>query len=321
MADEWSWIPNAAKQWGIPIPAADDGYNNEPMPQQQQYTPVYNVEYWKRLKYRPKWNDPVVPMYSPAQLKNQKRVTVSQVQMSKRAYPFAPSAASSNKRQSLTTAQQVYLLGAPARRAAALARQAQLRSASSRSRSSQYESNYVDTPLATYANDTTGSVTLLNTVAQGASINQRIGKKFVMTSLQVRGRCYNGSTASINNIVNLIVYDKRPGSSLPAVNDILDSANTHSFNKDINSGRFKIIRRFDTMLVGAPSATTGTASSGKNLDLFIKMNLPVVNNAAGTGAIGDIEEGALYFVTVGENVAGNTAATTHCGFRLRFKDQ
>jgi hypothetical protein len=49
-------------------------------------------------------------------------------------------------------------------------------------------------------------------------------------------------------------------------------------------------------------------------------NLPVVYKAATTGAINDIEEGALYLVTVGNIAAGTAAANTSSAFRLRFKD-
>ena len=47
---------------------------------------------------------------------------------------------------------------------------------------------------------------------------------------------------------------------------------------------------------------------------------PVVYKAAGTGAIGDIEEGALYLVTVGQVAAGTAAAAMRVAFRLRFLD-
>ena len=42
------------------------------------------------------------------------------------------------------------------------------------------ETGYIDVAAADYVLDTTGSVTLLNTVAQGAAVTQRVGKKIVM---------------------------------------------------------------------------------------------------------------------------------------------
>ena len=47
-------------------------------------------------------------------------------------------------------------------------------------------------------------------------------------------------------------------------------------------------------------------------------NRPVTFKAAGTGAIGDIEEGALYLVTVGNTAAGTAAAALAASFRMRL---
>jgi hypothetical protein len=187
------------------------------------------------------------------------------------------------------------------------------------------ETGFVDLASAGYALDTTGSVTLIATVAQGASVNQRIGKKVILKSLQMRGNVQNGTTASINDCAFLIVYDRRPTGMLPAVTDILVSANAVSFNNDVNSGRFKILKRSDFFLVGPVTNVIATEqlteASGLSTDFFLDLKgLPVSFKAAGTGAIGDIEEGALYFVTVGSNVAGNTAATAISAFRTRFID-
>ena len=45
-----------------------------------------------------------------------------------------------------------------------------------------------------------------------------------------------------------------------------------------------------------------------------------VFKSAGTGAINDIDEGALYIVTVGGNAAGTSAGIANIAFRLRFYD-
>jgi len=183
------------------------------------------------------------------------------------------------------------------------------------------ERNYVDIAQASYAMDTTGSITLLNTVAQGATVNQRIGKKFVMKSLQVRGYVNNNTNAIYNDCAWLIVYDKRPTGALPLVTDILVSANATSMNNDNNSGRFRILKREDFELIGQPIASAYTEKTAASADCFMKMNHIVVNKALGTGAIADIEEGALYLVTVGIAAAGNTAANAQLAFRIRFVEE
>ena len=95
-----------------------------------------------------------------------------------------------------------------------------------------------------------GSVTLLNTVAQGAAVTQRVGKKIVMKGLQCRGNLQNGSTANSNDVAFMIVYDKRPTGALPTVSDILVSASSSAMNNDANTGRFSILKRHDDILIG-----------------------------------------------------------------------
>lgn len=182
------------------------------------------------------------------------------------------------------------------------------------------ETGFVDLAAATYQYDTTGSVTLIATVAQGASTSQRIGKKIALKSLQCRGVHQGNASSIVNDIAMLIVYDKRPTGSLPAVTDILNTANAQSFNNDANSGRFRILKRVDKTLVGNTSSGI-TETCYVEADFFLKLKgLPCVFKAAGTGAIGDIEEGALYLVTVGTLAAGATAASFQGGFRTRYVD-
>lgn len=184
------------------------------------------------------------------------------------------------------------------------------------------ELGYVDVGTATYNLDTTGSIALLNTVAQGAAVTQRVGKKILLKGLQCRGQCYNNNTATFNDIAFLIVYDKRPTGALPAVTDILAAATSIAMNNDANAGRFSIIKRVDDMLTGNNAAAASYLDNmAKSADFYLPLKgLQTTYKAAGTGAIGDIEEGALYLVTVGNNAAGTAAATMQVNFRLRFVD-
>lgn len=184
------------------------------------------------------------------------------------------------------------------------------------------ELGYVDIAGTSYNFDTTGSIILLNTVAQGASVNQRVGKKIRMKGLQCRGIHQNNTAATINDCAVLIVYDKRPTGALPTATDILVSASSFAFNNDTNAGRFSILKRHDFVLNGNSAAAANqldTMSLGADFYLDLK-GLEVVYKAAATGAIGDIEQGALYLITVGNNYAGTGAATGYMSFRLRFLD-
>lgn len=188
------------------------------------------------------------------------------------------------------------------------------------------ETGYIDVANTTYALNTTGSIALLNTVAQGTSVNTRVGKKILMKGLQCRGFMIGDSTAVDNDVAYLIVYDKRPTGALPAITDILVTASSAAMNNDANSGRFKILKRCDDVLIGNPSLTGAVANAlteatMKSTDWYLDLKgLPVVYKAAATGAIADIEEGALYLVTVGQTPAGTADANMVAAFRMRFFD-
>jgi len=188
------------------------------------------------------------------------------------------------------------------------------------------ELGYIDIASANYACDTTGSVTLLNTIAQGAAVTQRVGKKVALKGLQCRGLSAANSTAVTNDIAYMIVWDKRPTGALPNITDILNSVSPVAMNNDANSGRFSILKRVDQLLIGNTSFTGAVANAitqDTALDETWWLDLKgreTVYKSAATGAIGDIEQGALYLVTVGDKAAGTAAATLAVGFRLRFLD-
>jgi len=181
------------------------------------------------------------------------------------------------------------------------------------------ETGFVDIASGNHAMDTTGSITLINAVPQGASSSQRIGKRIQLKSLQVRGTVGSASATAFAAGVVLIVYDKRPTGSMPNITDILNTVNAYSFNNDNNSARFRVLKRMRYQCIG--NAGTPTTASNFAADMFLNLKgLPVTFKDAGTGAIGDIEEGALYVVTVGDQAAGTSAANLHAGFRCRYVD-
>lgn len=188
-------------------------------------------------------------------------------------------------------------------------------------RATPQEVNYVDLATAIYGANSTGTITLIATIAQGASVNQRIGKRAYYKSLLVRGFCYAGTAGIIADAAYLIVYDKRPTGALPAITDILTSTSSTAFMNDNNTGRFEIIRRKDFMIIGN-GTTPQTGMESMNIDEFVPLNKrPITFESVGTGAIGDIDMGALYFVTVGSVPMGATSPLIEATFRTRFTEQ
>jgi len=182
------------------------------------------------------------------------------------------------------------------------------------------EVNYVDLAAASYECSTTGSITLLATIAQGASVNQRIGKRAYYKSLLMRGLIVQGTAGTVQEAAFLVIYDKRPTGALPAITDILTSISTRAFMNDNNTGRFEVIRRSDYVLTGN-STTPATGSEAQNVDMFIPLKKREITfEAAGTGAIGDIDCGALYLVTIGAGATGTTAPILNVACRVKFTE-
>jgi len=182
------------------------------------------------------------------------------------------------------------------------------------------DTGFVDLVSAGYNMDTTGQIVLLATIAQGASVNTRVGKKVILKSVQGRGYISGNATTLFSLCTFMIVYDRRPTGALPTIADILVSVDPRALNNDANSGRFKILKRCDEVIIGNVT-NPDTGVEVKEAGFYVKLRgLPSVFKAAGTGAIGDIEEGALYLVTLGQVAAGTAACTLSMGFRTRFID-
>lgn len=180
--------------------------------------------------------------------------------------------------------------------------------------------HFVDLALASYAMDTTGSITLVATIAQGASQSQRVGKKALYKSCQFRGSVSSGSATTLADGACLLVYDREPTGVLPNITDILNTVSSASFNNDTNSDRFKIVRRWEWELCGNASTPT-TGREIQSFDEYVDMrNMEVVFGNLATGAIGDIKKGALYFVTCGTSAPGTAAPNVNMGCRTRFID-
>lgn len=183
------------------------------------------------------------------------------------------------------------------------------------------ETGFVDLGNTNYNGNTTGSIALVATVPQGTTVNSRVGKKILWKGIQIRGQVSGDSTTLITVCAAMLIYDKRPQGSLPAITDILNSATQNSFLNDANSARFTVLKRWDWSVVGNAAASNLADSSIYAVDDYVKLKgKKCIFKAAGTGAIGDIDEGAIYIVTVGNAAAGTSDAVISLGFRTRFWD-
>jgi len=184
------------------------------------------------------------------------------------------------------------------------------------------DSKFFDTAFASYAINTTGSITHLDIVTQGDSVNQRQGKSWQNTNLQIRGMLSQDTTAVANHIAIYIVWDRQPNKAAFTVTDVLDTAHSASFMKRENKGRFLIVKKWQRVLIGN-ATTPATGREAIVIDKWIRLPaecIPQCTAADQTGAIGNRITGALMVLMIGNNAPGTADSTFGGGFRLGFRD-
>lgn len=193
----------------------------------------------------------------------------------------------------------------------------------------QAEKKVIDLNEAAYALSAPGVLTLLNGCVAGSQNYNRIGRKILMKSLQLR-LIVAASTplASVDSLCRIIiVYDKQTNGAAPTVANILQSQNITGVNSSSatdmvnldNRDRFTILRDIVFALAGQSTTATQAIAGGptvKEINEYIRLNLDTVFNAGTAGTIGDIQSGSLYMLTIG-TVAGFAAVGST---RVRFSD-
>jgi len=179
-----------------------------------------------------------------------------------------------------------------------------------------------ETANATYVADTTGTVTLLNGIAQGDDINQRKGRRITNKAVHIQG-IVEPVDASTNSTLArvIVVYDRQPNGAALTVADVLTSVNSHSFNKLDNRNRFLVLadKKF---FIGAfdNTATQTYAGSpfGHKVEIHKRISLPTTHMGTGD-TIASIATGSIYMVTVGDQ-APNAGGVFSLTARLRYTD-
>ena len=181
---------------------------------------------------------------------------------------------------------------------------------------SRVEFKAVDTSV-NIACDTTGHVALLNGIARGDDINQRIGRKVVMRSMEVRVESYVTHNTGIDqNHRVLIVFDRQCNATALTVADVLTAVDINSPRNLTNRSRFKIL--YDNLHHLSSTAEPG---SHKVIDMYRRLWLPVTFNSGDDGTVSDIQTGSLYLVVVGNVAAGTSAGAVGGKIRIRYTDE
>jgi len=177
------------------------------------------------------------------------------------------------------------------------------------------EKKFVDTEINTDI-DTTGTVTPINLVATGTDFFNRIGRKILIKSFQVRAFLGIENVNQGSGVRYMLVYDKQTNGALPAVGDILGIPTTSNpFTAMLNlNNRDRFVILWDKiyrMDLGSGIITV--------LKKYKKLSHETVYSGT-TAAIGSIATGGLYLLQIGSVASGMTDVDQTAVVRIRFTD-
>lgn len=158
------------------------------------------------------------------------------------------------------------------------------------------------------------AVTPLNLIAQGAGLQQHVGRKVALRKLVMR---YNTtSSATIGGVRVLIVYDNNPNGVLPAITDILAANSAIGLQNLDQSDRFLILADFFPFEDRGLDNTSAIVLGKK----VLKFNPPLMmlfNNTT-TATITAIQSGAIYLAVCNAGNATGSGFTFYS--RIRYTD-
>lgn len=186
------------------------------------------------------------------------------------------------------------------------------------------ELKYIDNDTIPAAVTSSGTVTLLNGVASGTGVNERVGRQNTNKSYFGRFGFYPSSTtnAPVGTIIRVIVFfDSQTNSAAaaPAVTDVLETTAWDSPMNLNNRERFKILLEFK-VTVGATAYTAGALTAGspvpRVVEKYRKLNMTTTFSGVGSG-VSSIATGGIFLLTIA-NV--NNTTTIDAYHRIRFTD-
>lgn len=164
--------------------------------------------------------------------------------------------------------------------------------------------------------DTTGAVLLLNGIAPGSDINQRIGRQVTMKSVEINMLPQATAGTGVDQCCRvLVVYDNQTNSTALTIAQVLETALHNQHYNLENRNRFEVL--LDRWF---PLNASAEAGSQRTLRLHRKLNHLVTFGAGGAGAIADIITGSVYVCTIGTAAPGATAGTAPFRCRIRYTD-
>lgn len=175
-------------------------------------------------------------------------------------------------------------------------------------KNSVIETKFIDVAEATYACDTTGSITLLNGVATGDDYTNREGRRVTLKSVSIIGKIVpQDTTVTPCHARVMLIFDRQANGALPSITDVLVAATSNSFENRNNIARFQVL--WDKSFALASVNDTATqALAGSPTVALVDHNVGLNHNVifSGTGAtVASISTGSLFLLTIGDVASGS----------------
>jgi len=193
----------------------------------------------------------------------------------------------------------------------------------------------VDLSLTTAVFNTTGTITLLNGIAEGSGFYNRIGRKIVLKSLYITGAIAPVNTSAITQSYCrlIVIYDAQTNGAAPTWANVIQSytaAGTPTslyidqFNLD-NRDRFRILadRRWDMPGTTGSALTTvpaGNSSHDQTVKMYIKLRGLETQYKSSSSTVSDIATGSIYLLTCSDNSHGTNYYQVSYSCRCRYTD-
>lgn len=186
------------------------------------------------------------------------------------------------------------------------------------------ELKYIDNVVSGTFYTTAGPINqLLNGVATGTDNTNRIGRKIVMKSIQMRLLIHN----SVSNLTSFltdnqtttriaVVYDKQPDGSALNPQQVWNAVATSTDPMECRNPNY--LERFDVLIDETVTLNQAGCNSA-HVIRYHKLDLPT--RYIGTGnSISDIESGSLYLCVFDDNTTGVHNSTCAGSIRINYSD-
>jgi len=192
-----------------------------------------------------------------------------------------------------------------------------------------------DVTLTNLTLNSTAQITFLNTITSGSDINNRVGDRIKLKSLEITifmARTGNVGSGGGERLRIMLIYDRQPvpGTS-PAIAQILQdttgATDAHSMLNIDNRDRFRVIRDWrwavpDSIIASGssiPFTVWDTSYGGprNNTHAYVNLkDLPTVYERGDT----NVHTGAVYILGMGTTASGSESFTADFQSRIRYRD-